>query len=236
MEAQDKHWLSPAFLAPNVMEVSCDMDAFAPVLELLPQIQLVEADDAPITLGSGQRFNTMAMSPQWASDILWISQDDLATYHFFDAMFRASGICERVAHRIEHDRDVRLYSGFFVTRSQCERADFHVDWLEANNQAFTFLLPLTDNCTQMGLTYRNARGEVASYAYQLGKGLIFGDYFEHATAPGQTEERSVLLCFTFGTDRMEDWPRIAETAAAQGRVHCRPDGVLMRGKDKLGSR
>ena len=28
---------------------------------------------------------------------------------------------------------------------------------------------------------------------------------------------------------------IAETAAAQGRVHCRPDGVLMRGKAILGA-
>lgn len=235
IEVREKHWLSPRFLAPNVMEVDCAADTFAPALALLPEIQAVEADSGTITVHSGLRFNTMAMSPLWASDVLWISQDDLVTYQFFDAMFRASGLDEQVAPRIDHDTALRLYSGFFVTRSRCERPDFHVDWLEANNDAFTFLMPLSANCGQMGLTYRNARGQSADYTYELGKGLIFGDHFEHATAAGQTEERCVLLCFTFGTDKMENWPRIAETAAAQGRVHCRPDGVLMRGKAILGA-
>lgn len=227
--------MSPRFLAPNVMEIDCDMGAFAPATELLPYIQPVETDRAAITLASGLQFNTLAMSPLWASDILWISQDDLPTYQFFDAMFRASGIGEQVAHRIDYDRKLRLYSGFFVTRSRCERTDFHVDWVEANNDAFTFLMPLTNNCSQMGLTYLNVRGGMVDYAYKMGKGLVFGDHFQHATSPGQTDERCVLLCFTFGTDRMGNWPRIAETAAAQGRVHCRPDGILMRGETILGT-
>ncbi|NBB23612.1 hypothetical protein GVM20_00550 [Porphyrobacter sp. SLTP] len=235
MEVREKHWLNPNFLAPNVLEVEIDPATFSAAFGLVPEIQSVEAGSRELALGGGLRFSVKSMASLWASDILWISQDDMATYNFFNAMFRASGIAEKVAHRVDHDHDLRLYSGFFVTRSKCEKPDFHEDWLEANNDAFTFLMPLTANCGEVGLTYANARGGVAHYAYQMGKGLIFGDHFVHATAAGQTSQRCVLLSFTFGTDRMDNWPRIAETAAAQGRLHCRPDGVVMRGDKVVGT-
>jgi len=234
MEAREKHWLNPAFLAPNVMELDVDASNFSSALDLVPEIQRVESDVRTLALPPDLRFNVMSMSDLWASDILWISQGDAATYRFFLDIFLASGISEQVARRIDYDQNLRLYSGFFVTRSWCKKPDFHLDWLEANNDAFTFLMPLTANCSEMGLVYKNARGEVADYQYQMGRGLIFGDHFVHATAAGQTDQRCVLLCFTFGTDKMEYWSRIAETAAAQGRVHCQPDGLLMRGRNVLG--
>jgi len=36
----------------------------------------------------------------------------------------------------------------------------------------------------------------------------------------------VLLCFNFGTDKMEHWPSIERTAARQGLLICRPDGAF----------
>jgi hypothetical protein len=38
----------------------------------------------------------------------------------------------------------------------------------------------------------------------------------------------VFLCFTFGTDRQEAWPLIAQTIDGdQSRMLCRPDGEIV---------
>ena len=227
MEAWKKHWLSREFLAPNVMEIDIDNDVFASAFDLVPEIQQVEAGPEAITLASGLHFNVLSMSSTWSSDMLWIAQDDIRTYEFFEKLFRASGISRHVADRIDFEGFLRLYSGIFVTRSRCEKADMHVDYVEGNNDAFTFIMPLTQNCSEMGLSYINARGEVAEYAYRYGKGLIYGDHFQHSTMPGQTNQRCVLLAFMFGTNKMKNWQNIAVTAAHQGGLHCQPDGTFI---------
>ena len=38
-----------------------------------------------------------------------------------------------VAPFVPHDREIRLYAGFFVTRSRCEALDMHCDWLTEGN-------------------------------------------------------------------------------------------------------
>ena len=228
MKAEGKHWLSPQFLAPNILEVDVAMDAVAPAMSLVNEVRHIDGTNKTIALASGQTLNVKSMSSVWQSDILWISQDDIPTYEFFRTIFFSCGVAGAVAERISFKNELRLYSGFFVTRSTCSRPDFHFDWLNCNNDAFTVLMPLTPNCSDMGLIYKNARGGLSDYRYQMGKAVIFGDHFCHSTAPGQTSERCVLLSFTFGTDRMDNWPKIAETATAQGQMHCRPDGVFVR--------
>ena len=71
---------------------------------------------------------------------------------------------------------------------------------------------------------------VRRYEYQLGKAVIFGGGFKHSTEPGHAadDEPHCYLCFTFGTDRLEHWPLIAQTIDGdQSRMLCRPDGKMV---------
>lgn len=66
--------------------------------------------------------------------------------------------------------------------------------------------------------------------YQLGRALVFGGGFMHSTEPGRAagDEPHAYLCFTFGTDRLEHWPLIAQTIDGdQSRMLCRPDGTFV---------
>ena len=54
------------------------------------------------------------------------------------------------------------------------------------------------------------------------------DDLRHATAAGEAAQTTVLASFTFGTDRMDNWPAISRTAAHQGAFYRQPDGVFVR--------
>jgi hypothetical protein len=123
---------------------------------------------------------------------------------------------------------VRLYNSFLIIRSRCTEPDFHFDWRDANNEAFTLMTPLTDNFSGFGMLYKRLDGSTGEYEYKRGEALIFGDDFLHSTKPGVSDEPVVLLCFNFGTDKMEHWPSIQRTAARQGLLVCRPDGQFQR--------
>lgn len=233
MMAQEKHWFNPNLLAPNVMEIDVDPCVFAPASALAREVQAITGCSHQARLGSGLALHVHSMATEWDSDMLWISHSDVESFTFFENLFRASRIAELVTHHIDYKDTIQLYSGFFVSRGRCTKPNFHFDWIDANNNAFTFLMPLTSNCQDMGLTYITVRGDQAEYRYRPNKALLFGDFFYHSTAPGETAERCVLLSFTFGTDKMEHWPAIAQTAAAQGRLHRRPDGNYVRDGELL---
>jgi hypothetical protein len=66
--------------------------------------------------------------------------------------------------------------------------------------------------------------------YRFGKAIVFAAGFKHSTEPGRAagEAPHAYLCFTFGTDRLEDWPLIAQTIDCDHlRLMSRPDGVLV---------
>ncbi len=46
--------------------------------------------------------------------------------------------------------------------------------MECDNDAFTFMTPLSANCSELGMTYRTLRNELGRYDYSLGKGLGSG--------------------------------------------------------------
>lgn len=133
------------------------------------------------------------------------------------------GLAEKVAPFVRHDRDIRLYAGFFVTRSQCEALDMHCDWATEETDAFTLMAPLRPNGSDLGRTYDTVRGTRRTLTYRLGKGLVFGPKFFHSAAVGKLDERAVFLCFNFGTDRMENWPTISKTVAMRCDP-CAPTG------------
>lgn len=225
MSESHKHFINSDFIAPNVLEIEVDISVLAemaPVIAGLKQLGLVTG---PVDIGNGVKL--FSTHPTWKSDILWISQADRAGYDYFEDIFRRLRIAEKVAPKIAHDREIVMYSGFFVTRSFCNEPDFHHDWIDADNDAFTFLAPISDNCGELGLIFKNLREQQGHYTYGLGKGLVFGDYFLHSTAPGRASGSTVFLSFTFGTDRMDNWPKIAKTAAAQGMFYRQPDGQFI---------
>lgn len=206
-------FVNPVLEAPNVLEIEVDPEVMREFGALL--------DDAVLE----GRFN--CTQPNWASDIRWISPDTLEAFRFFQARFDRLGIAAHVRPWLDLNSCVRMYSGFLVTRSHCDAPTFHVDWQDTGNQAFTLLTPITDNADEFGLLYKRCDGSVAVYPYQLGRALIFGDGFIHSTQPGRSLLPVALLSFTFGSDKMEHWPRIALTAAQQGNLVRLPDGHFL---------
>jgi hypothetical protein len=75
---------------------------------------------------------------------------------------------------------------------------------------------------------RTRYDETAEYAYRRGEAIILGDHFSHSTRPGASPEPVALLSFTFGTDRMEHWDKIALTAGRQSDLFRLPDGRFQR--------
>ena len=162
--------------------------------------------------------------PRWNSDIRWIGPRSADAYRRMEGAFHRLGIHRHVEPMLDLDHDPRLYAGFLVTRRRCRKPDFHVDWRDTESQAFTLMTPASDNAAGFGLLYRDDSGSIREYDYEPGEAIFFTDGFSHSTKPGTSNEPVVLLCFTFGTDKMKYWDRIRATSGSQSALMCRPDG------------
>ena len=162
--------------------------------------------------------------PRWNSDIRWIGPRSPEGYRLFESAFRRLGIARHVEPMLELDHEPRMYAGFLVTRRRCGAPDFHVDWRDTGQQAFTLMTPVSGNESGFGLLYRDGSGTIREYDYEAGEAIFFTDDFLHSTKPGSSDEPVVLLCFTFGTDRMKYWDRIRATSGSQSALMSRPDG------------
>jgi hypothetical protein len=169
-----------------------------------------------------------AVKPNWQSDIEWIAPNVPEAHHVFESAFQRLGIAEHVRRFLDVEREVRLYSGFMVVRSECSAPNFHVDWIQTNNEAFTLLTPVSPVPEGFGLLYQTISGQIAEYDYKVGEAIVFGDYFNHSTKPGRSDEPVVLLCFEFGTDKMDHWDKIFATIGGQSAMLRRPDGEFMQ--------
>jgi hypothetical protein len=206
-----RHLFDPEWLARDVMRVAIDPavpDSFAELA----------ADPVP----PGYHVER----PGWNSDVRWISAAEEGNFARFDAAFDALDVARHVLPHVDVDEVVRMYQGFVVLRSECRAPDYHTDWLDTGNQAFTLLTPIGDPVPGFGLSFVTITGETRSYDYRRGEALILGDNFLHSTQPGRSPRPAALLSFNFGTDRMEHWPAIRKTAGVQGGLVRRPDGVF----------
>lgn len=223
-------FLNPALLALNAFETDIApalLDELAPLAE---EARSMEDLGSRYTLSNGVRlFNERPR--HWRSDICWLSHADEPSFDWFDAIYAQLGLAALVAPFVPHDREVRLYAGFFVTRSRCDALDMHHDWKLESNEAFTLMAPLTANAGDLGMTYDTVTGDRRDLAYRVGKGLVFGPAFLHSTAVGALEERAVFLCLNFGTDRMDNWANIGATTARQCELLRQPDGTFIRQED-----
>lgn len=162
--------------------------------------------------------------PRWNSDIRWIGPRSAEAYRLFESAFERMGIPRYVEPMLDLDHQPRMYAGFLVTRRRCRKPDFHVDWRETEGQACTLMTPASDNATSFGLLYLDDDDVTREYEYRRGEAIFFTDDFVHSTKPGTSDRDVVLLCFTFGTDRMKYWDRIRATSGSQSALTCRPDG------------
>lgn len=169
-----------------------------------------------------RHFSTVR--PRWNSDIRWIGPRSPQGYRLFESAFRRLEIARHVEPMLDLDHEPRMYAGFLVTRRRCGSPDFHVDWRDTGGQAFTLMTPASSNASGFGLLYRDDSGAVREYDYRPGEAIFFTDDFVHSTRPGSSDEDVVLLCFTFGTDKMKYWDRIRATSGSQSALMCRPDG------------
>jgi hypothetical protein len=202
------HFINRRLNAPNAMTVPVD-----PAI-----VGEFSAANYPKIGGLG------SVKPDWQSDIEWIAPSAPEAHGVFEHAFERLGVANYVTRYLDIEREVRLYAGFMVVRSQCSAPNFHVDWIQTNNEAFTLLTPVSPVPKGFGLLYKTMQGEVAEYDYQIGEAIVFGDYFQHSTKPGRSDEPVVLLCFEFGTDKMKHWAKIYATIGGQSALLRRPDG------------
>lgn len=158
-----------------------------------------------------QDFYTI--SPQWNSDIQWTSVNNLKTYKKFLKIFDTLDLSP-----IEKfiDGEIICYSIFFVTRSRCHKPNFHTDFSNTKNNAFTLMTPLTNiNDDVRGhLLYRDLADQTKVYRYKRGECIVFGDSFVHSTQPYENKEVT-FLCFTFGSDKKKYWKNIFKCIGEQ---------------------
>lgn len=214
-----KHFLNRDMLAPNVSTFAVDS-------------QIVQRFGDPESLGG----TCSTIRPrEWNSDIEWISAADEDTFETFRSAFDSLGIGARAAPYLDLHKEVALYAGFLVVRSRCSEPHFHVDWVNTNNEAFTCMMPASTNGAESGLLYKQLTGATAEYTYKAGEAIAFGDNFTHSTKPGQTDQPVVLLCFEYGTDKMEHWPAIYQTIGKQVTHLRQPDGRFVRAEGAPGA-
>ena len=206
-----RHHLNREMLAPNVWTFPVDTE--------------IVDEFSPLVADHDGDFETVEpAAQQWKSDIRWVSAANPAGFERFQSAFDRLGIADRASPYLDIDKGVRLYAGFLVLRARCTEPYFHVDWDNTNNEAFTVMTPISGRGHDFGLLYSRLDGETASYSYRRGEAIMFGDNFRHSTQPGQSDEPVALLCFEFGTDRMEHWPQILKTLGYQAHLLRRPDG------------
>ena len=209
-----RHFINDELLALNVMTVPVD--------------QAIVAEFEPLTREAFDNARFERVKPPWNSDVQWISGRTEKAFDLFQSAFDRMNIAQWVEPYVDFDNHIRLFGGFLVLRSTCAAPSFHVDWLDGQNNGFTMLTPITDNCDGFGLIYKKLNGETGDYRYRLGEALVVGSNFVHSTAPGRSDRPVALLSFTFGSDKEKHWDSLAATASNQSSLYRRFDGNFCR--------
>jgi len=113
----------------------------------------------------------------------------------------------------------------FLSWARDERSTWHKDYVDGA-QAYTLITPLFElEHTHGNLMYKDKYENIKSYKYKINEAIIFGDDFDHATEPyAQTDKLRVMLSFTFGTDKVENWNILKQTIGEQSNYMILPCG------------
>ena len=226
-----KIFLNKKFNAPNVIEVSIN-------LEKLKEFEIIKKSyiwNTNKEIFKSEQFSSI--KPNWGGDMEWISANNINTYNLFLQGFQSLGLDKFFIDGdiIECDKQLRLYSGFFVKRSSSMK-NFHKDWHQSlKNNAFTLLTPLYQEEDALHLLYKDISGKECKYKYEVGKGILFGSDFNHSTEAGKSTNSSILLCFQFGTDLAKYNKGIHAAMGTQTPYMILPDGrCVIHKKTKSG--
>lgn len=170
----------------------------------------------------------LSFCPKWNGDLRWISPSDRNGFAFFDRYFDKLGVADKTREVLGDDRELIMYTGFFVVRSFSEDTYYHIDYSgDVGLNAFTLMTPVMQ--TRVGnLLYHDIKGEEQVYQYSRGKAICFGGDFYHSTEPFESPNPYVFLCFTYGVTDMEIWDSIAETAATQSKLYRHPTRGIVK--------
>lgn len=132
--------------------------------------------------------------PGWKSDIAWVAANDAVTFRScFQMLFDRL----EVARLFGFLGEMVLFSGFFVSRRSTTKSHFHTDFSDTGKRAYTLMTPLFDmsGLPDCQLLCRLSEEVLKQYRYQLGRAIVFGDQFLHATETGAAPRTLAFLCF-----------------------------------------
>jgi len=166
--------------------------------------------------------------------LLWISNDNLAAYQLFERFFRSLDVVDEIKSLVDFEQNIVLYCGFFVVGDHLDRPAWHVDYFEGAN-AYTLITPLFDLESGHGrLLFRDDSDrepqfpKIGIYSYRVGEAIVVGEGFAHSTEPYRaTGSLRVLASLTFGTDKLEYWKVLKQTAGKQSNFMILPCGHRM---------
>ena len=166
----------------------------------------------------------------WHSDIMWVSVDSISSYNYLIPYFESMRLRDIFQSIIDVDQKIIVYSIFFVIRSRIPTHKWHIDFVKTTNtNGFTLLTPLQKK-NNIRLAYEDVNGNIQYYKYKKDVGIVFGENFEHATdKTKKIRNKEVIFCFSFGTDKMRDWPKLQVSVTNQGNHYMHPiDGFRQR--------
>lgn len=193
------------------------------VLKLNFPVSLVHNFNSLLT--ESKVLNRLAStSPEWRSDISWLSPNSLNDFKIFDKMFNLINANKLLKDALNLKFDLISYCGFLVVRSSCESIDFHTDWRDLGLKAFTLITPLVEQGHDLGLVYTKSDSTTGNYFYKPGEAIVFGSDFVHSTMPSKSKRKIVLLSFTFGINDMNYFPLISKCISSQSNLYRLPNG------------
>lgn len=218
-----KDYYNTQLNANNVFKIVIDIDI----------IDLIENYFNTHIKNNYQNINFHTTSPSWNSDIKWTSVNNIETYNKFLKIFKNLNF-DKIKQFIDFKDEIRCYSAFFVTRSYCKKPNFHTDFINTGNNAFTLMTPLTniDDDVNGHLLFKDNDDNVHVYRYKRGDCIVFGDSFLHSTQPYEGKEVT-FLCFTFGSDKETYWKNIFECIKGQQNNVMRYDNEYVNSLEEI---
>ncbi|ARN73236.1 hypothetical protein [Oceanicoccus sagamiensis] len=194
---------------------------------------IFDAPDRAHLCSGGQQIHTpmkradnkFYMMSYGKAPLLWVSNNDKETYDIFKRYLDSLDIINEAKEHIDYDKDLVMYSGFFVIGDHMPIESWHVDYDQGAN-AFTLITPLFELEKNHGmLSYKDKFMINQRYSYRSDEGVFFGDGFQHMTEPyPKGDTKRVMVSLTFGTDKLKYWDILAKTIGTQSKYFILPCG------------
>merc|ERR1712070_700734 len=167
--------------------------------------------------GEHQFFVQSPSPKEWKYSIDWVYPEDLNTWQVFQNLFNKILVKDFIKNNdlgfeIDFKDDISMFAGSLVVRVGANNDPYwHVDYEWSDRiqakQAYTLMTPLYDMSSYVDghLLYKNHADEECVYTYKLGRAIIFGSGFEHATQPCSDGQIKAFLCFNFGSDKFDKY-------------------------------